>query len=288
MKRLLFIPLDYHKPNVQLYLFDALKTQFEVTYYKGDVHGKPEIIYVQSGAISPKELIKIKRKTKATVIQWTGDCRPELLSEVMAYKGIVDKTFLACGIGQKEMYEQALGHEVVWLQHAGTMFVEPTDMQEGGIAFVGNYYDQFPGGAERNKLCYELDKKYEDEFFCYGSWGDSRGSVPYDDTPWIYANAYVSISANIFNDVEGYWSNRPYDILAAGSCCLMRYVPGIERHFTDGVHCVYYRSNEEAMEKIEWLLANPEIRNRIARAGFNHVRENHTWVNRAMELWACL
>ena len=186
------------------------------------------------------------------------------------------------------MYQKALGHPVEWLQHAATMFVEPQEFTEGGIAFVGNYYDQFPGGEERNKLCFDLDVEYGDQFFCYGSWGDSRGSVPYDDTPWIYSNAYISISANIFNDIEGYWSNRPYDILAAGSCCLMRYVPGIERHFKDLEHCVYYRSNDEAMEAIEWLYANPEDRNRIAKAGYLHVRENHTYLNRAMELWACI
>lgn len=289
---LLFIPLDYHKRNVQLYFYEGLKSEFDVRYFMGSnadiIRNKPDVIYCQSGALPPNELQALKKRTKAKVIQWTGDCRPELLPEVLQYTGIADRTFLACGIGQRKEYERELEHPVIWLQHAATMFVEPQELNEKSIAFVGNYYDQFPGGAERNKLCYDLDVKYGEDFYCYGSWIESRGTVPYDDTPWIYSNAYISISANIYNDIEGYWSNRPYDILAAGSCCLMRYVPGIERHFTDMEHCVVYKSNEEAMEKIEWLLANPVIRNRIAKAGFEHVRTNHSYINRAKEIAECL
>jgi len=101
MKKFLFIPLDYKKGNVQLYFFEALKTQFDTRYFMGSgpdlIKNKPDYIYVQSGALPPKELAAIKRRTGAKVVQWTGDCRPELLSEVMAYKGIADKTFLTSG-----------------------------------------------------------------------------------------------------------------------------------------------------------------------------------------------
>jgi len=287
---LLFIPLDWHKKDVQLMLFDSLQTYFNCRYYDGLnaelIINPPECIYVQSGAMEVKQLRELKDLCNgAKVIQWTGDYRPNLLPEVIQYKGIADVTLLACGIGQKKEYEDALGHEVVWMQHAGSMFLEPKKVADNSIAFVGNYYDQFPGGVERNKLCHDLDVKYGDDFFCFGSWIDSRGQCAYDDTAWIYNNAFVSISANIYNDVEGYWSNRPYDILAAGSCCLMRYVPGIERHFEDMKHCVYYHSNEEAIEKIEWLFNHPSERDRIATEGYIHVRESHSYINRAKEIY---
>lgn len=292
MSKLLFIPLDWHKKTAQIDFYNGLQTQFDCTYYSGAnsdlMRNKPDIILIMSGAISLEELGALKKLTGATIAQWTGDARPEPLEIVTRHKSVVDKTFLACGLGQQKEYEKLLGHPVFWLQHAGTMFVEPNEMQTGGIAFVGNYYDQFEGGAERNKLCYDLDVLYDEDFFCYGSWGDSRGQCAYDDTPWIYNNAYISISANIFNDIEGYWSNRPYDILAAGSCCMMRYVPSIEKHFTDMEHCVYYRSNGEALDKIKWLLDNPDERNRIAKAGFEHCKANHTYLNRARELWDLL
>jgi hypothetical protein len=293
MKNLLFIPLDWHKKNVQLSLYEGLEKYFNCQYYSGITaelfNDIPDVIYIQSGAMSIEKLVELKEMCNgATVIQWTGDCRPTLLPEVLQYKGVADLTMLACGLGQKAEYESALGHRVEWLQHAASMFLEPQRIEDNTIAFVGNYYDQFPGGEERNKLCFDIDVKYGDEFFCYGSWADSRGQVPYDDTPWIYNNAFVSISANIYNNIEGYWSNRPYDILAAGSCCLMRYVPGIERHFEDMKHCVYYHSNEEAMEKIEWLFANPSERDRIATEGYIHVRDNHSYDIRAKEIWELL
>jgi len=268
-------------PNVHLHWFDAFKTKFNTTYFNG-TPGDYDYIFIQSGALSPERLQEIKGD--AQVYQWTGDCRPELLPEVLLYKGIADKTFLACGIGQKQMYEDALGHEVEWMQHAATIFIEPKEMQAGQITFIGNFYDQFPGGDERNKLCVELLRNYGSKFDSFGSWGSGRGSVIYDSTPGIYSNSYISISANIFNDIDGYWSNRPYDILAAGSCCLMRYVPGIELHFKNMEHCVYYFSNDEAIEKIAWLIANPDYRNKIAKAGYLHVKENHTFLNRVNQL----
>ena len=290
MTNLLFIPLDYHKKDVQLSLFEGLEKYFNCQYYSGinaDLFNNiPEVIYIQSGALSVEKLVELKEMcNNAKVIQWTGDCRPTLLPEVLQYKGVADLTMLACGIGQKQEYESALGHKVEWLQHAASMFLEPQRIEDKTIAFVGNYYDQFPGGIERNELCFDIDVKYGDDFFCYGSWTDSRGQVPYDDTPWIYNNAYVSISANIYNDVEGYWSNRPYDILAAGSCCLMRYVPGIERHFEDMKHCIYYRSNEEALYWIEWLFKHPSERDIIATEGYLHAREHHSYDSRAKEIY---
>lgn len=281
MKTLLFIPLDYHKPNVHLQWFEAFKTKFNTTYFDGS-SGDYDYIFMQSGALSPERLREIKGN--AIVYQWTGDCRPELLSEVMLYKGIADRTFLACGLGQKQMYEDALGHSVEWMQHAATIFIEPKEMQSGQITFIGNYYDQFPGGDERNKLCIDLLSKYGHRFDSFGSWGAGRGSVIYNATPGIYSNSYISISANIFNDIDGYWSNRSYDILASGSCCLMRYVPGIEKHFTHMEHCVYYNTNDEALGLIEWLIHNPEYRNAIAKAGYLHVKENHTFLNRVNQL----
>lgn len=286
---LLFIPLDWHKRNVQMPFFEGLQTIFDCYYFTGsnaESTKKRDYIYCQAGALPPMELYAIKKRSGAKVFVWTGDCRPDLLPEVLQYKGVTDRTFLACGIGQQKEYERALESPVFWLQHAAHMFLEPQEISDRtAIAFVGNYYDQFPGGAERNKLCYDLDVKYEEDFYCYGSWSESRGKVPYDDVPWIYNNAFVSISANIFNDIEGYWSNRPYDILAAGGCCLMRYVPGYERHFTDMEDVLVYRWNEEAMELIEWLLANPDERNRIAKNGYKNCLANHTNANRAKELW---
>ena len=137
MTNLLFIPLDWHKKNAQIDFFNGLKNNFACTYFEGSnsdlMKNKPDVILIMPGAISVAELTALKKMTGAKVIQWTGDCRPEPLEIVTRHKGVVDRTFLACGIGQQKEYERILEHPVFWLQHAGTMFLEPQILIRAGL-----------------------------------------------------------------------------------------------------------------------------------------------------------
>lgn len=297
MKRLLFIPLDWQlpvKPHQAYYT--SLASHFNVLYYldqPSSINFSPDIIFVHSGALVPELLTELKDMTGATVIQWTGDCRSELLQPVMSYKGICDITALACGIGQKDMYEDAMGHKVYYLQHA----VEPYQFlsvrenltKPEKVVFIGNNYDQFPGAVERTQLCKALSIVFSANFEVIGNgfasheFKNSR-AIKYDQTPEIYSNSYIGISANIYNDIEGYWSNRPLDIMAAGSCCLMRYTPRMEKWFTDMQDCVFFSSNTEAISKIQMLLDNPELRNKIALTGQKKVKMFHSYDSRVLEL----
>ena len=72
--------------------------------------------------------------------------------------------------------------------------------------------------------------------------------------------------------------------MAAGGCCLQRWFPGLEYHFTDGYDCVVYRTNEEAIEKIHYLTDRPDIRNMIARNGHNTAKQKHTFKARVAQM----
>lgn len=293
MKKLLFIPMDYqYKPHMDY--FYSFSKYYDCLYYTDQaeaVEFSPEVVFTQSSAIPADKLKEIKDKSKAFIIQWTGDCREELLSEVLAYKGICDLTLLAAGIAQKELYEKALGHPVSYLQHGveQSQFIPvKTDLVDKKVVFIGNAYSQFPGGVERNDLCAILSKKFPN----FEVWGNgfnlpeyrNPNSIPYLETFNLYNNSYIGISANIFNDKEGYFSNRPLDIMASGSCCLMRHVPNIEKIFKNLEHCVIYKTPEEAISEIEFLMDNPDVRNRIAKAGQDQVRKFHTYEYRVQEI----
>lgn len=289
MKQLLFIPMDYHlRPNKPW--FDAFSEHFETQYYTtiGEaVVFHPHYIFMQSSAITGEALYLLKA-IGAKIIQWTGDVRPELLSEVINTPA--DITFLASGIAQKEMYEKALQQPVYYLQHAAHEFREVQNAE--GIVFVGNSYDQFHGAKERNELCELLSKEFED-FNVYGSGYNlpqyrNPATIPYNEVADLYNRSYVSISASIFNDMEGYWSNRPLDIMAAGSLCLMRYSPNLERYFTDGHDCIFYYSNQDAVEKIKHIKSYPWLRNEIARNGQATTGIFHTYQFRVRQIMEVL
>lgn len=253
-------------------MFEAFCREFDCKYYE-DGWFLPDYVFMQSGAISKDEVLAIKN-FGATITQWTGDWRPEPLPEVINTSA--DITLLASAIGQQHLYPGSK-----YLQHAASVFL-PVREDAEGISAIWNHYDQFEGGRERNGLADLLEKEFPEDFILRGSGG--RCSVQYHKTPEFYNQSYIGISHSICNDVEGYWSNRPLDIMAAGCCCLMRYSPNLEKYFTDDEDCVFYHSNEDAVLKIRELKANPNRRNRIARKGQATVRNFHTYDYRVRQI----
>jgi spore maturation protein CgeB len=81
-------------------------------------------------------------------------------------------------------------------------------------------------------------------------------------------------------------SNRMWKILGCGGHYLGPYVPGIEHFAADGVHCSWYRSEDEAVAKVRALLADPDSRRRIAEAGRDHALAHHTYAHRVALLVA--
>ena len=294
MKKILYIPLDY-QIGAQKDLFEGLCNFFETKFYSGvsdAINFCPDYIYVQSNVIPATELSQIKDKTNAFIFQWTGDCREDLLPDVMAYKDVCDLTLLACGLAQKDMYEEALNHPVLYLQHgvANWSFrdVDLSTRTNYDIKFIGNAYNHFSGAIERNELCKILSAEFE-SFEVIGSgfnlpeFRNSR-TVPFKDVFDIYNKSYIGISSSIFNDKKGYWSNRTLDIMASGTCCLVRYVDKLEETFTDMVDCVFFYSNQDAVDKIKMLIENENLRNEIAQNGQRKVANFHTYIKRAEEI----
>jgi spore maturation protein CgeB len=308
-KHLLFIPLHYNiTPRPHEDWFNALNKEFECEYFKNNMGEHDyffQYIFVQSGALSRNILLSLKYATNAKVIQWTGDARAEVMGNVLQYKRAADLTLLSVGIGQKEMYEQALGSPVGYLQQGvfESFFIEPKELTEGKIVFIGNNYDQFEGAIERAELCAMLSgecKQFEvigngwNERFvikdrqikgvaCVGNYNNSR-SIPYEQSARIYNESYISISHACFNDIEGYYSNRTIDIMASGGCCLMRYTPNAEKYFRHGVDVWFYKTNNECLQAIHMLTLNPKLRNEIARNGHETAKKFHTFSARAKEL----
>lgn len=291
--KLLFIPLDW-RVAAQPHFFDSLCNEFNCQYYTGDNDldkWKPDFIWVQCGALKTSILKEIKSQTNAKIIQWTGNCNGAILEEVLIYKDIADYTFLASGIGQKKLYEDILKHPVVYLQHgmAPFNFIPVNEsLDEKKIVFIGNNYDHFEGARERNELCLWLSSTFDNfevigNGYSTGGYKNSR-SCGYYDTPKIYNESYIGISANCMNDLEGYWSCRPLDIMAAGSACLMRYTPNAEKWFKNWHDCVFYETKEEAVKHINTLLNNKSLRSSIANNGQKLIKEFHTLDYRAKEL----
>jgi len=129
---------------------------------------------------------------------------------------------------------------------------------------VANDYPQFPGGQERRDLVKLLGLSLRG----YGSgFGES---LDWYRAPEVYNQYKFAIGPNIYNDVRYYFSTRPLNAMAAGTCYLMRWVPGIEDFFEHGKHCLIYKDNREVLDLVQ---IDDTTRNHIAREGQKRVKE---------------
>ena len=102
------------------------------------------------------------------------------------------------------------------------------------------------------------------------------------------AAAKIVYGESVRNDIAGYWSDRVYRILGHRGFFLTRYAPGLENFFTNHEHLVWGRDDDEIAALADRYLADEPARQRIAAAGFAHVRTHHTYDHRARELLGVL
>jgi hypothetical protein len=179
----------------------------------------------------------------------------------------------------------------------------PAAAYRADVAFVGNIYHPAKDpdiARERQYLLKSIQARYD--LKVWGAQGDPRArhkwGSRYPVIAWpahheelvrICRSSGVMLGINLLNNVELYFSNRTFLTLACGGFHLTHYVPGLETMFANEKHLVWYRSQDECLELIEFYLSRPRARRRIAAAGRDWVRRRYSMtrqVNRIVELVA--
>ena len=164
-----------------------------------------------------------------------------------------------------------------WLPHAcdPRVYLPYEEKPRYDVGFIGHVYTPY-----RSNLIRGLRAKYR--FHIAGEnnevWGPNYRRA--------CAQVRVMVGDNHRNDIAGYWSDRVYLSLACGAFLLYPRVEGLERHFTDGKHLVFYDSEQDLHEKIDHYLPLEDERKRIALDGSAHTRLNHSWEVRVREFEA--
>jgi glycosyltransferase involved in cell wall biosynthesis len=148
-------------------------------------------------------------------------------------------------------------------------------------AFFGNIYDD-----QRKEIVERLSKSFGRRFKVF-SLADRTG-VYGADLARICSMTKVVVGINARNNLQGYWSDRMYQIPAHGGFLLAPAVPGIQRHLTPGEHFASYDTIESIPKLVLNWSRNDAKREQIRQAGYRHVRQNHTWDQRALELVSVL
>ena len=97
-------------------------------------------------------------------------------------------------------------------------------------------------------------------------------------------NSRVSLNTHI--DISScYASNmRLYEATGVGSCLLTDWKDNLPELFEPDTEVVTYRSAEECVEKVRYLLEHERERSAIAEAGQRRVMREHTFDHRAADI----
>jgi spore maturation protein CgeB len=77
---------------------------------------------------------------------------------------------------------------------------------------------------------------------------------------------------------------RLFEVTGVGSCLLTDHKKNINDFFEPNKEVVTYKSSDECIEKVNWLLSHPNQLKQIAIAGQKRVLKDHTFERRAGEL----
>lgn len=94
------------------------------------------------------------------------------------------------------------------------------------------------------------------------------------------------ITLNIHADSSPRFASnmRLFETTGVGTCLVTDWRENLHELFEPDSEVVTYRSADECMEKVRWLLDNPEKREDIAMAGMRRTLREHTFEHRAAEL----
>jgi hypothetical protein len=100
------------------------------------------------------------------------------------------------------------------------------------------------------------------------------------------ALAHAKVSFNIHGDVAGeYAANvRLFEVTGVGSCLLTDWKNNIHELFEPDIEIVTYKSPDECIEKVQWLVDHKEECSAIAKRGQKRTLRDHNYKNRAEQL----
>ena len=231
---------------------------------------------------------------------WYRDLTPPpdpLLDALIERARYVEDVFLTAG-GQASVWKAGGVDNVMWLPNAADRDLDqevPADPRFAcDIAFMGRGVS--PGvDYSRSEFLVALSRKFHVRVWGQ-QWDQWASELNWDGTAAYGADfARVCSSSKIVLDIQPalwaradydplYSSNRMVKVMACGGFCLAQGGRALQELFTDGVHCGWYRTDEEAFAQIDRFMANDRLREAARRNGQAFVMQHHMMENRVHNL----
>ena len=150
------------------------------------------------------------------------------------------------------------------------------------VSFVGQCYGNRPDIIKRLK-----QRGVEVEAYGYG-W--PQGALSTEEMIRTYSKSRINLG---FGGVEGHGDTyclkgRDFEIPMSGGLYLTERHPELASFFEADKEIVTYSGFEELVEKIHYLLSNPDEARQIRRRGFERARREHSWEKRFEKIFRVL
>lgn len=251
---------------------------------------KPDFFYFyKDEQLSPEILSRLKNiSPKTKFIMFYGDqrgCVPELISTRKQYLDLL--LINNEDPAQFKMYKNA-GIKKVLTFHHGVPINEFQDFNikpTHNILFGGNNFkmNRFPLSKFRYDFILRAKRLFP-RMVVYGNgWPfPTNKAVPRHQYARALRTAKINLGMNHY-DVFRYYDRRLFECMGSGRVHVTRYVPGMEHHFENNKHLVWFHTIKEGLNAIQNMLMYPEKREQIAAEGRKLVFEQHSFGVRAAQ-----
>ena len=249
----------------------------------------PHCLLIMKDTYFDKLLPLVRAKfPKLKIMMWYGDQRGRVMPPLIAKRAkALDCLLVTHGDPkQKQMYKRAGIPHVYTFYHSfdEVEFKLWNEKITHDVFFGGTNFalGRFPLSRIRRDLVYTIQKKFK-MVVRGGGW-------PFPTEKWVLRNLYarelrkanINLGINHYN-VRQYYNRRLFESVASGRLHITYYVPGMEKHFTNHKHLVWFKSIGEGVSQIKYYLKNPKKREKIAKQGRDFFMQKHAWPTRATQ-----
>lgn len=275
-------------------------------------HYEPDIILgLKLDKIEARFIKELKKRGIFSVL-WYVDCVSEEVPDWIRPLFKEVDVFFTTAKGMLPKYNAIADTPAYWLYEGAHLPVfpllprkssRPQKIYRSEVAFVGSiyYWDHNENiCSRREKLLKEINKHYNLKIWgpqgvrnAKELWGKGYPAIEWpaynEELVRVCQGADIVVGINAMNSVELYFSNRTFITLASGGFHITQYVPGLETMFENHKHLVWFHSDEECLDLINYYLKRPRQRKKIAREGQKWARKKYSmkWqINRILTLIA--
>lgn len=147
--------------------------------------------------------------------------------------------------------------------------------------FCDNFLSKNISHLERTEALHRLAERYQTVLYSNSSVQDEnvmwRGTVNYrNQMPLVFMASELNLNLTIRSIRSGI-PLRCLDIMGAGGVLLSNLQPELMEYFQEGVEWIGFGDVEELLDKAEFYLAREELRQEIARNGYQKVKDGFTY-----------